>query len=1137
MKTDDMDNIQLDTHYTRSINLERDADSSAILNAYIPTSRAIQTLDRIADTFSQKSAPRAWSLIGPYGSGKSSFAVFLAHLLEDQERQNNLAAETILKRHNAPVAEKIIAHTSGSNAYCIVLLTGSPESLSRRFVDALYQAAVRYWDKGRAPGIVQALNQARQQPPSTSEIIDLLKKLQQAVSHKSGKGLLIVIDELGKFLEYEARHSGANDIFLLQELAELAYQDSDANILLVVLMHQAFEQYAKGLSTALKNEWSKVQGRFESIPFLESAEQTLRVVAAAFRNRLTPAQQRDINRQTKNIISVLAQQNALLPGLSAEPASEILSQCYPLHPLAALILPTLCQKVAQNERTLFSYLGSQEYFGFKHGIQRLQKIGDWVLPWEIFEYFIHNQPLATTDHLTHRRWAEVMTALDRLGDAEEAEIQLLKTIGLFNIIGSQAGFKASLACLKLCFPASVNVEQLLTSLQKKAIINYRHFSSEYRIWEGSDFDLEAAVEETVQQLGRFNLAETLTRRNKLPPIVARKYSIQHGTLRVFSLFYIDANSKKDFYQHSDQPRILFFLSENQDDTALFNSQVNKHSNALTIYVLCDNAAQLKAIVAETIALENIQTERAEIKADPVAQRELKDRLATSKQTEAELLSRYLDHPETNTWYWQGQRLTLTGQRQLQHQLSEVLENVYDQAPLIKNELVNRNKVSGQANGAKNKLIAALLTHAHVEDLGFDPDKYPAEKTIYRAVFKEPGLHIEHNGVWQLANPSDNNRYHFAKVWRGISQFLADSSAPKKLTELYALMEKPPYGVQKGVSSLLFVAYYLANQRSLALYESGVFCPVVSQELFEILAKRPELFTLEAFDFSGIRADLFNRYLEKLIGKVPEHSTLLDIIKPLAKFIAQLPAYTLATKKLDKQTIAVRDAFQSTQSPMTLLFKTLPEACGYPAYLGTYLTDNDPGEFLNALVGHLKRLNQAYTDLLDDFQQQLAAALKEPAGISLNELRTRINQKYADLEHYTVDKQGLVAFILRLQNNKETDTAWLESVAAFLGKLPPDKWLLTNSLDAEYRLIEFSERLRQLALVHSHQATAKGQATLFRVVSQNGENDQIAYLNDELIKQAKTMVNKLPPEFKNADKQLQLAIISQLLSEMQAMEAP
>jgi hypothetical protein len=96
----------------------------------------------------------------------------------------------------------------------------------------------------------------------------LLKKLQQAVSKKSGKGILIVIDELGKFLEYEARHLGANDIFLLQALAELAYEGGEASILLLVMMHQAFEQYSKGLGANLKNEWVKVQGRFKSIPTL-----------------------------------------------------------------------------------------------------------------------------------------------------------------------------------------------------------------------------------------------------------------------------------------------------------------------------------------------------------------------------------------------------------------------------------------------------------------------------------------------------------------------------------------------------------------------------------------------------------------------------------------------------------------------------------------------------------------------------------------------------------------------------------------------------------------------------------------------------------------------------------------------------
>jgi hypothetical protein len=1133
MKTDEMDKIiQLDTHYTRSINLERDADSSDILNAYIPTSRAIQTLDKIAETFNKKSAPRAWSLVGPYGSGKSSFAVFLSHLLEDQEFEISLNAQTILQRYNPSIADKITAHTKGSNAYCIVLLTGSPESLSKRFIDALYQAALRYWKGKKTPVIVEEIGQARHEPLTTSIIIALLKKLQLAVSNKSGKGILIVIDELGKFLEYEARHLGANDIFLLQALAEVAYDGGESNILLLVLMHQAFEQYSKGLGANLKNEWVKVQGRFESIPFLESAEQTLRVIAGAFRNQLTTEQLQNIKLQTTGIVDILNQQNALLPGLNILPAIEILSQCYPLHPIAALILPTLCQKVAQNERTLFSYLGSQECYGFKHGIQRLKDVGDWVLPWEIFEYFIQNQPSSTTDHLTHRRWAEVVTALERLGDADDLESQLLKTIGLFNIIGSQAGFKASKELLTLCFPTSVDVDQLLTNLQNKSIINYRQFSSEYRIWEGSDFDLEVVLQETIQQLGRFNLADTLTHRNKLPPIVARKYSIQNATLRVFSPFYIDTATKQDFYKNTDHPRILFFLSESQDDTANFESLVKEHSNPLSIYVLCDNAAQLKAIITEAIALENIQSERAEIKSDPVAQRELKDRLATIKQTELELLNQYLEQPEANQWFWQGKRLDLATRRALQHQLSKVLETVYDQAPWVKNELINRNKVSGQANGAKNKLIAALLSKSHLEDLGFDSTKYPAEKTIYRAVFKEPGIHIKKNDVWQLVNPSDDNKYQFARVWDRIRKLLAGSSSPMSLIDIYAFMEKPPFGVQKGVSSLIFIAYYLANQRALALYESGVFCPLVSQELFEILAKRPELFSVEAFDFTGIRADLFNSYLEKLIGKVPEESTLLDIVKPLAKFIGQLPQYTLATKSLDAQTIAVRDAFQSTQSPMTLLFETLPLACGYPSYIGTDLANNNPNDFLNELVRHLNVLNQAYQNLLKNFKDQLATALKESTELSLAGLRATIAQKYVGLEKYTVDLQGLKAFILRLQNNKETDEAWLESVAAFLGKMPPDKWLQNNSLEAEYRLIDLCGRLEQLAVVRAHQlqANADTQVTVFRVVNKDGETDQVAYLNPQLREQARSIVSD-QHGFKQADKQLKLAIIAQLLSEV------
>lgn len=103
--------VQVYTYYTRSINLERDIDSKNILNAYIPTSKAIQILDKIASTFDQQDTPRAWSLVGPYGSGKSSFAIFLTHLLEDQTNETSLIAENLITKHTPDLAQKITAHT------------------------------------------------------------------------------------------------------------------------------------------------------------------------------------------------------------------------------------------------------------------------------------------------------------------------------------------------------------------------------------------------------------------------------------------------------------------------------------------------------------------------------------------------------------------------------------------------------------------------------------------------------------------------------------------------------------------------------------------------------------------------------------------------------------------------------------------------------------------------------------------------------------------------------------------------------------------------------------------------------------------------------------------------------------------
>ncbi|MBT8421439.1 MAG: hypothetical protein KJO08_11355, partial [Gammaproteobacteria bacterium] len=669
------DKVRINTHYTRSINLERDGASEAVARAYIPTSMALRILGRMVDALEAYETPRAWSLVGPYGSGKSSYAIFLAHLLGNPGERATKATSRILAQNkdNAELVDKFISITQAGEGYCTVLITGSPESLARRLVQTLAEKAKKIWvpREQPAPSVVEKLEKlaAQSDHPSTSDILDCIQELQSALAAIWYSGLLIVIDELGKFLEYEVRHgdsiTGSSDIYLLQALAEHALSPHNAKLAVIVMLHQAFEQYARGLGESLKNEWAKIQGRFENIPFLESSEQTLRVVATAIEHDFTAPETRKIRKEAEQFAQHFAKAEALPGAMDVKMASKLFEACYPLHPISALLLPILCQKVAQNERTLFSYLGSRESFGFQDALGRYENIGEWIYPWEIYEYFILNQPAALSDHFTHRRWLEVVTAIERLGDAPDAEITLLKTIGLLNIVGAQGNFKASKQLLAKSLPTQGAVDNAIEGLTKKSIIHYRKFSAEYRVWQGSDFDIETQVKEAITQLGAFNLAERLNARHALLPVVARRYTIKSGALRYFLPVFADASNYQKMDKRSQDARIIFYLAENAEDETVFLDKVIGSFSELDILVLYRHSTRLRERLAESLALEEIQRSAQVLHTDPVAKREFTDRYAVAIAKEEEQISFLIDEPASEQWFHQGEKLGIGNKRALQ----------------------------------------------------------------------------------------------------------------------------------------------------------------------------------------------------------------------------------------------------------------------------------------------------------------------------------------------------------------------------------------------------------------------------------------------------------------------------------------
>ena len=75
--------------FARSINVERDGGSTAV-DGYLPTGRAIDAIHRLGAALNNDNAEVAFSITGPYGSGKSSLAIVIDSLfgpLDDQARR------------------------------------------------------------------------------------------------------------------------------------------------------------------------------------------------------------------------------------------------------------------------------------------------------------------------------------------------------------------------------------------------------------------------------------------------------------------------------------------------------------------------------------------------------------------------------------------------------------------------------------------------------------------------------------------------------------------------------------------------------------------------------------------------------------------------------------------------------------------------------------------------------------------------------------------------------------------------------------------------------------------------------------------------------------------------------------------
>ena len=211
--------ISVHRRYTRAINLERDLEVSDSVLGYVPTIRALETLDRFLNAYNKPRSVRAWTITGVYGTGKSAFAHFLTALCSpkgEQLRDNALSVLAKADQSNISLHRKFESFPEKGLIRAVV--TAQPEPVSNSILKALYRGASLYWDKGRGAkpkaltdlcNLIDKVNNGDRIP--NKDVLEAIKKVAEA----SKSGVLLVIDELGKNLEYTSQNQTIEDLYIL----------------------------------------------------------------------------------------------------------------------------------------------------------------------------------------------------------------------------------------------------------------------------------------------------------------------------------------------------------------------------------------------------------------------------------------------------------------------------------------------------------------------------------------------------------------------------------------------------------------------------------------------------------------------------------------------------------------------------------------------------------------------------------------------------------------------------------------------------------------------------------------------------------------------------------------------------------
>lgn len=1030
--------ISVASGFQYSVNIGYDLNNDDKLKNFIPTKSALALLEDILLSTNSTSTERARVLIGAYGKGKSHIVLTILAML--MKRDLGLFRKAMPKIGENPRLHQIVQNYYESNNKILpIIITGSNTSLPQAFLLALqrtlsmnglldvmpetnYKAAAKVierWEK-EFPDTYKKLKEIIDMPakkfveelqnysteayekfekiyPTLTagsvfnpflgfDVVDLYEEAVRGLKTKGYTGIYVIYDEFSKFLEANITEASISDTKMLQDFAEKCNRSGEKQMHLMLISHKEIANYIDKLPKQKVDGWRGVSERFKHIHLNNNFMQTYEIIESAIQKKKIIWDKfcEEYQASFGGLYQRYKKHN-IFGDVAQEQVEKTVYGCYPLHPVSTFILPRLSERVAQNERTLFTFISAPGNSTLPAFLDKYEDDHfEVITPDLIYDYF---EPLFKKEVYggsIHENYILTEVILEKLSD-ESLEKKIVKTLALVYILEQFEKLRPSKDELISIYSISYTPEeinQVIDNLIEKEYVIYLKRSNNYlRLKQTSGVDIRQKIYDLVEvQSKRITVKETLNNSNFDNYVYPSRYNNEHDMIRFFSFQFIDESEVTEDVnwkvksENIEADGVIYgIIPHSEESIAKLKDIIVSTSNECDrfIFILPRHFLEIEDIVREFNAVSILRDNAADDKV-------LFDEYEVIYEDLREVISSFMrgyTRPEEykSRYVYNGKEVLVSRKAALTELMSQICDQVYLCTPVINNEAMNKSEITPTANNSRNKIVSALLRNELEPNLGLTGSGQ--EVSIMRSTLIRTGVWEENDGLPRI-NLRPDKVEHMADVLGMIESFIVETrqNGAMNFEELYTRLTSPEYhiGLRKGLIPIYLAAVIHEYKREVIISDQYGQIQVSTELMLQINSK-PNMFTLSYLDWNPEKEAFVLRladYFSDYVVDAERGANSYDyVVSAMRRWYMALPKYARDSKtkpdggKIRKTHLEMLKLLKQNVNGNELLFEKLPKIFGFV-------------DFQESLADNVKLAKEFYDGYLSEAKKALCKEVKE-----------------------------------------------------------------------------------------------------------------------------------------------------------------